>query len=249
MLFVDFKCTKRYNTFILYTTYMGVGFLATTQSVSACAKLAYTYILDALQRGAFVPGQDISEATIASTLDISRTPVREAIIWLQSEGYLEVFPKKGTFVAKYSLHDILDVYNTRLFLEPSCIAASCEDLLPEELEKLQEFRAYNQKFVNDESFVIQSGEFFVQDINLHLYLFDITKNKFFARISTMAMTRCIIAKAGIYNRMKTQHCTIARSHVQLITAICDSDRDSTQKIMYNHLAQIRDSLIKYYTKV
>jgi len=216
---------------------------------STYSKIAYDYILDSLQRGIFVPGQDISEVEIAATLDISRTPVREAIIWLQNEGYLDVFPKKGTFVAKYSFHEILDVYNTRLALEPAFISSCCEDILPKELEKLREFRAYNQKYINDSSCIVQSGEFFVQDINLHLFLFSLPKNSFFEQVSTMALTRCIIAKAGIYHRLKTIHSDIAASHIQFIDALLDRNPSEAEKSMYNHLSQTRDNLVSYYTRL
>lgn len=222
--------------------------MASLTSASTYSKVAYDYILDALQRGAFVPGQDISEATIAATLDISRVPVREAIIRLQNEGYLDIFPKKGTFVAKYSFHEILDIYNIRLAQEPQFIARSCEDLLPAEIEKLREFRAYNQKYVNNTSYVVQSGEFFVQDINLHLFLFTLPKSNFFEQISTMALTRCIIAKAGIYHRLKTVHSDIAIAHIQLIDALCDGNKIAVEQAMYAHLSKIRDDLVNYYTK-
>lgn len=222
--------------------------MASINSTQTLSKVAYDYILDALQRGAFVPGQDISETTIAATLDISRVPVREAIIRLQNEGYLDIFPKKGTFVAKYSFHEILDIYNIRLAQEPTFIARSCGDLLPAEIEKLREFRAYNQKYINNTSYVVQSGDFFVQDINLHLFLFTLPRSSFFEQISTMALTRCIIAKAGIYHRLKTVHKDVAVSHIQLIDALCDGDREAAERTMYMHLSKIRDDLVNYYTK-
>lgn len=218
------------------------------EPLSTYSKVAYDHILDSLQRGVFAPGQDISETDIAAKLDISRTPVREAIIWLQNEGYLDVFPKKGTFVTKYSLHEILDVYNTRLALEPAFIAASCEDLLPEELEKLGEYRAYNQEYVENRTCIVQSGEFFVRDIDLHLFLFSLPKNKFFERISTMALTRCIIARAGIYSRMKTVHSDVAAFHLQILDALAARDRQAVETAMREHLSSTRDNLVNYYTR-
>lgn len=212
------------------------------------SQTAYNYILDALQRGVYAPGQDISDADIAEHLGISRMPVREAIIWLSKEGYLETYPRKGTFVTKYSLHEILDIYAIRLKLEPSIISASCGDIRPDQIRILRDFRAYNQKFVNDDSLVTHSGEFFVQDTNLHLFLFALTQNRFFQKVATNALTQCVIAKTDIYRRLGMSHNQTANAHIRIIDAMVDGDSSLAEKAMYDHLMSIQEALLDYYTR-
>src|SRR5882672_7797394 len=50
-----------------------------------------------------LPGEPLSESEIGIAYGVSRTPVREAILKLASEGLLEVFPQSGTFVARIPL--------------------------------------------------------------------------------------------------------------------------------------------------
>lgn len=68
--------------------------------------------------GNLLPGSIFNEADIISKLKVSRTPVREAVLKLASEGYLTIIPRKGTIISNISFNDVSQVYEYRLMLEP-----------------------------------------------------------------------------------------------------------------------------------
>ncbi|MCF3641067.1 GntR family transcriptional regulator [Rhizobium sp. TRM95111] len=74
-------------------------------------------IRDKLIAGELRPGQKLSEAALASTLDVSRNSLREAFRLLTKEGLLRHEPNRGVFVATPSMASIIDIYRVRRVLE------------------------------------------------------------------------------------------------------------------------------------
>ena len=65
---------------------------------------------EAILHGYFEPGEKLDQDRIAEELEVSRTPVREAMRRLESEGFVEVRPHYGAFIAKVSQQEIHEVY-------------------------------------------------------------------------------------------------------------------------------------------
>jgi DNA-binding GntR family transcriptional regulator len=72
---------------------------------------------DAIIRGEHLPGASLSEGTLADTYGTSRTPIREAIQQLQSEGLVEVVPRVGTFVREPSRRELTELFQLKSVLE------------------------------------------------------------------------------------------------------------------------------------
>ncbi|RML55714.1 GntR family transcriptional regulator [Pseudomonas syringae pv. pisi] len=75
-----------------------------------------------LVEGELVPGQRLSEAALAESLDISRNTLREAFRVLTREGLLTHEPNRGVTVAKPDMASIIDIYRIRRFIECGAIA-------------------------------------------------------------------------------------------------------------------------------
>ncbi len=69
-------------------------------------------------------GQRINEVHLAEQLGISRTPLREALTRLISEGALEAIPRRGFFVKALSIEEVNDIYPIRALLDPEALALS-----------------------------------------------------------------------------------------------------------------------------
>jgi DNA-binding GntR family transcriptional regulator len=72
---------------------------------------------EAILRGDFAPGQPLRETRLASILDVSRGPVREALARLEREGLVLIRRNRGATVARLSNEDLTEVYTLRLALE------------------------------------------------------------------------------------------------------------------------------------
>ncbi|HEV7628582.1 MAG TPA: GntR family transcriptional regulator, partial [Streptomyces sp.] len=78
---------------------------------------AYDYAKERILEGILAGGELISEGTVAEALGISRTPVREAFLRLESEGLLRLYPKRGAVVVPVSAKEVESVLETRELIE------------------------------------------------------------------------------------------------------------------------------------
>lgn len=104
---------------------------------SSIADVVFAKIEKMLLDGTFAPGEVISENRISSMLDVSRTPVREALTRLRQEGLIEE-SGKGAVVLGITKDDICDIYDIRMKIEGFAFAKCAENIDGEKLKKLRE---------------------------------------------------------------------------------------------------------------
>ena len=98
-------------------------------------------IRDAILKGSLKPGERVSEPELAERFGISRTPIREAFRQLESEGYLEVMPRKGAVVASLSERDVVEFYSIKSILEGHAARIAAERMSERDLERLEAINA------------------------------------------------------------------------------------------------------------
>jgi DNA-binding GntR family transcriptional regulator len=115
------------------------------EGFSASRKTAYEYVLGVLRRailnGELKTGSRLVQAELAAMLDVSTTPVREALRDLATEGLVQFDPHRGAIVAELSSDDVHDIYEIRMVLEPLAMrqaVPNISDALIERLRKLHE---------------------------------------------------------------------------------------------------------------
>ncbi len=88
--------------------------------------------------GRLAPGRRLKEEELARELGISRTPVREALLMLESEGLVELIPKRGASVRAYAVDDLDDMYQLRALLEGYAARRAATRISPEDVARLEE---------------------------------------------------------------------------------------------------------------
>lgn len=82
-------------------------------------------IADALRegilRGTIPPGQPLRQEELAERFGVSRLPVRDALLRLEAQGLVEVFPNRGAFVVTLSSDEVREIYELRILLEGDVI--------------------------------------------------------------------------------------------------------------------------------
>ncbi|MFH8608653.1 GntR family transcriptional regulator [Streptomyces sp. NPDC018029] len=81
------------------------------------AERVYTHVKQAVLERRYEGGTLLTEGELAEAVGVSRTPVREALLKLEVEGLLRLYPKKGALVLPVSAQEIADVVETRLLVE------------------------------------------------------------------------------------------------------------------------------------
>lgn len=90
------------------------------------SELATVQLREAIVNGDLKLGEALSEATLATRLKISKTPVRHALAQMRVEGLVEVYPQSGTFVFTVSAGDLMQLCEHRLVLERAALRLAFE---------------------------------------------------------------------------------------------------------------------------
>lgn len=104
----------------------------------------------AIRDGSLPPGEPIDEADWASRHGVSRTPVREALIQLQTEGLVSSLPRGGMVVAKMDLRQLLALWELLAELEGLSARLACQRITPSELQALVQCHRASEAVVSAE---------------------------------------------------------------------------------------------------
>jgi DNA-binding GntR family transcriptional regulator len=87
--------------------------------------------------GGLRPGEKIDQEAIATALDVSRSPIREALVVLGQEGLLDLTPRRGAFVAELSREDIIDHYELFGLISGRVAEMAARSLTDDEIDQLK----------------------------------------------------------------------------------------------------------------
>lgn len=94
-------------------------------------------IEEAILAGQVRPGERLTETLLGAELGVSRTTIREALLALQQRGLVRIEPRRGTFVARLSREDAVDLCRARSLLESCAVFSGYGRLGPAQFDRLQ----------------------------------------------------------------------------------------------------------------
>jgi DNA-binding GntR family transcriptional regulator len=204
----------------------------------AAADLIRRAILD----GTLVPGQRLTEESLASDLRISRTPVREALRVLQAEGLVESTPYQGSTVRAYALDDLDDIYQLRALLEGYAARRAALRIDDEGVEKL---RASVERLV---ALGDATDDNVAQIVDENLY-FHTTILNIAGSLRLADMVRKVIELPLVYKAYHwyspDQKRLSEHAHEQLVQVLASRDADRAELTMRAHVYEGRDVLIAH----
>jgi len=184
------------------------------------------------------PDTKLSEQAIALELDVSKTPIREAMIKLSYEKLVDIYPQRGTFVSKIDFARISESYFCRVVLEEKimCLAINnmssvfikkCEDIL-EKHQRVSD-NEYKEHFYYDELFhrtIFESVGKMNTWSMLDVFDTDYKRIRFLALVD--------------YQKMKD----VISDHRNILDAIINHDVGLIERTMKNHLQKIHSEINK-----
>ncbi len=100
---------------------------------------------EAIIKNKLKPGTKISEMELAEEYGISRTPVREALWQLESEGFVKIIPRKGAVVATITEEDVRNFYELRALLESYAATRTLDKMTEKDIKKLESLNKKMEK--------------------------------------------------------------------------------------------------------
>lgn len=111
----------------------------TEENLISLRERVYIHIKDLILEGEFKTGDRLVERELAERLNISRTPIREALLRLESQGFVKTVPRKGVIVAEISEKEIIEVFTILSSLEVLAAKLAAQKLDDEIKDKFIEY--------------------------------------------------------------------------------------------------------------
>lgn len=210
---------------------MGALYVAKIEDVQMKARI-YNYILEMILRRQVLPGEKIPEVEIAAALQVSRTPVREAIRRLAWEGLITIEPNKSATVRvldEDTIHDLAVVrwQNEKLNIPLAVYNGSNKDF--------DELREYAEKCIACNRAGDMSGRH-KYDSRFHLKLFEIGGNRILYEIQQRL--ELIIQLWQVHRITEPEiYMDGLEQHYKIVDYLEKRDTDVVLDLMYQHCAQ------------
>ncbi|TDF93235.1 GntR family transcriptional regulator [Paenibacillus piri] len=107
------------------------------EELSPIRDKVYQYIKQAIVQGVYKSGERIIERELADQLNVSRTPIREALFRLESQGFVKTLPRKGVVVSKLSPEEIIEIFTILAALESLAMKMAAQKAEPSHREELK----------------------------------------------------------------------------------------------------------------
>jgi DNA-binding GntR family transcriptional regulator len=184
----------------------------------------------AIRDGSLLPGDAVDEAEWASRYGVSRTPVREALIQLQAQGWVSSLPRGGMVVAKMDLRQLLALWELLAELEGVAARLACQRMTPEELAQLQACHRGSEAVMQAEDLAGWQDD----NLRFHEIIYGATRNPYLRQ----EVLR-IRARTGFYRRHAFGALGRVRAsfdqHAEIVRAFEQADPQAAVNAMIGHM--------------
>lgn len=197
------------------------------------AQQGYDTIRRAIRDGKIPRGQFFSEASLAESLGVSRTPVREALLNLYRDGVVEIVPKRGYRLAELDEAAVFEIRLLRVALEQLVVARLCEIATPADIRELRAIlkgkgRSQEDMYTIDEAFHIRMAELAgLRQIRRELLS---VRGKMYLMASG--------ARVAALRNDK-----VVREHAELVDALERHDCEKARSVITEHVASSIDAFV------
>lgn len=186
----------------------------------------------------------LDERAMSEQLGISRTPIREALARLEQDGFIEIIPRKGVFVVRKSLGEILEIIVTWAALESMAARLATENATAEQLRDLRKFAMRHSV----DAARADIEEYSEANIEFHLRILE--------------LSGCVLLKSTADGLLQHMHAVrrramgegdrISRSvvdHMEIIEALEERDADLASRLVREHSIKLHDHVRKTWTQI
>jgi DNA-binding GntR family transcriptional regulator len=200
-------------------------------------------IREAILGGRLSPGERLREESLAKTLNVSRGPVRAAILQLQREGLVVVRRNFGTFVAHLSQNDLDEVYSLRLAIERLAVQLATRGA---ETERIAPIQAVVDRMMAQSSEKITERDAAELDLQFHESIYLATDHRRLIDVwsSLRPQIHILLLTRNVVNSDFREG--LVKGHQQILDAILDHDEALSVGLIEAHLKASYERVSRSY---
>lgn len=204
------------------------------QSKSASlAQQGYAIIRRAIRDGKIQRGHFFSETTLAESLGVSRTPVREALLNLYRDGVVEIVPKRGYKLVELADDDIVEVRLLRAALEQLVVDRLCDVATADDIKSLKAILAGHQN---------GQADMYSIDERFHIRMAEIARFKHITRELLSVRGKMYLISSGA-RLPKGRDQEVEEEHLALLEAVAKRDRVKARRLVKEHVEHSVDACV------
>jgi DNA-binding GntR family transcriptional regulator len=187
------------------------------------------WLRNMIVEGGLAAGERLHDANLAAMLQVSRTPIREAIKLLATEGLVDLLPGRGARVSDFSIDDIKQLFEAIAGIERNASELAAERMTDRDLEKLQRL---HERMARHHA----AGErppYFKLNHEIHLAIVAASNNAILQAIHASLMTRARRARYAALSA-KGRWIEAMAEHERLMVALTGHDARRAGEIMHQH---------------
>ena len=194
-----------------------------------------------IQKGTLVRGQKVNENDLCQIMGVSRTPVREALRQLTSEGLIQLIPHKGAFVSEPCIEEISDLFEVMSVLEGTCARLAASHMTPKDLMKIEALHADLETHYQDRD----HEAYLKTNYDFHMFIQELTGNKVLNDvINSLRQKILLYRQKQLYQPERFDQSM--QEHRNLLGAFRTRDPNSSESLMKHHLLMQCKALVGLY---
>ena len=203
-------------------------------------EMAYEFIKHKIINCEMKPGSDISEEELVRALGSSRTPVREALMSLKQEGFVNIFPRKGSFVTEVTLKEIQDIFEIRVIIETQVAKMICGSISEKELI------SFRNKFeqLDESGYYHTAKDYFELDLEFHKRIVKSTENSYLIEFMNKIYDKDYRIRVITTTLLKDEKKRNKEEHINIINSILEKDEEKIQESFVNHIENTKRAALK-----
>jgi DNA-binding GntR family transcriptional regulator len=204
-----------------------------------CLYQAYEYVRNKILSMEYMPGEYITDSRVASELNISRTPVREAFQRLENDGLLISEARRGWRIYSMTLKDVEDIFDIKCQVEGLMARKAAMDQNEEYRQVLLDIIKRMRKASNDDDL----ETWLELDTSLHHLFYVMAQNERAERIIKNLNDQWHRLRKG-FIKMQGRLDIATNEHEKVVTAVINHDAAGAEQAMNDHLNDVRHGLLK-----
>ncbi len=191
---------------------------------------AYEHVKRGILQRRYPGGSLLTEGGLSAAIGVSRTPVREALLRLESEGLVRLYPKKGALVLPVSVDEVSDVIEARLLVEVHAVEralarpAPLADRLAELLEEMRSFARRGEVTA-----------FISADRCFHRAIVEAAGNDILNRLYDLLRDRQLRMGVALVSDDPTRLDVAVAEHAAILAAVRSADQEAVTDAVRRHV--------------
>ncbi len=201
----------------------------------------YGKIKSMIYNGQLKPGQRLVERDLSQSFSVSRVPLRECLIRLESEGLVRKVFNTAKFVEDFSAKDVLEIYSMRLILEPPAARLAALKSTPALIRRLR-------KLCERMTCSTQASDWAkldASDYQFHRAIVEASKHRRLIRAYDGSHVQVTGRRSDYVHLKQLPADSTAREHLQIIEAIESADGKAAEKATYQHVRKAMKTIEGY----